>query len=253
MSQLSYIDIHAHLNSVDFDLDREVVIKQMKAEKVGAINIGTDLLTSHQALTLADQNEHLWAVVGIHPHEAEQKHDFADLTDLAQKAKVVAIGECGLDYFRLLDKSIKQKQKDLFVKQIELASVVNKPLMLHVRDAYEDILDILKAYPKVRTHAHFFAGDWSVAKRFIDRGDTISFTGVITFTSQYNEVIEKTPLDHLLAETDCPFVTPVPFRGQRNDPIKVSLIVEKIAMIRKDNQEIIQQALLKNAIRIFNL
>ena len=184
---------------------------------------------------------------------ADQDHDWVELTSLANKTKVVAIGECGLDYFKLSDKSVKQKQKELFVRQIELALAVKKPLMLHIRDSYTDVLDILKAYPEIRTHAHFFAGDWSIAKKFIDRGDTISFTGVITFTSQYNEVIEKAPLDCLLAETDCPFVAPVPFRGQRNDPTTVSLIVEKIATIRKDNQEIIRQAMLKNAIRVFNL
>ncbi len=253
-SDLTYIDIHAHLDFPDFDTDREQVIKEMAAAGIGAINVGTDVVSSGRVVELANRYAHLWAIVGIHPHEAADPNiDFDRLAALAAHKQVVAIGECGLDYFRLADQSLVVQQKKLFERQIELALKLDKPLMLHIRDSYQDVLDILRAYPNVRTHAHFFAGDWAVAKSFLDRGDSLSFTGVISFANQYDEVIKRVPLDRLLAETDSPFVAPVPFRGRRNDPTKVVYVAKHLAELRDETEAEVYQALLANARRIFRL
>lgn len=251
---LKYIDIHAHLNFPDFDEDREALISSMKKEGMGAINVGTDYKTSVEVCQLASEHENLWAIIGQHPHDAEVSFEAEEFKALVKEnSKVVAIGECGLDYFRLEDDSVKEKQKKLFEKQIELALELDLPLMLHIRDSYEDVLDILGNFPEVRAHAHFFAGDFNIAKKFFDRGSTISFTGVITFASQYNEVVKNSPLDMIMAETDCPYVAPAPYRGQRNQPPYVLEVYKKIAEIRGENEETIREALTSNAHRIFNL
>ncbi|MEX0918824.1 MAG: TatD family hydrolase [Candidatus Paceibacterota bacterium] len=252
---LSSFDIHAHLNFPDFDADRESLITKLAEAGIGVINIGTDLKTSEEVVSLAGRYDHLWAAVGIHPHEAGQLGDisFDRLATLAALPKVVAIGECGLDLFRPADREQQAGQEALFIKQIELARTVGKPLMLHVREAYSEVLAILDRYPDVRCHAHFFAGDLDIARRFLDRGDSLSFTGVITFADQYDEVIKQVPLDRLLAETDSPYVAPAPHRGRRNDPANVRLVAERIAHLRPEPSEVVLTALRDNALRIFNL
>lgn len=250
---MEYIDIHAHLNFPDFDIDREEVINDMFVQSIGAINIGTSLETSKEVLSLAKNHQHLWAIVGIHPHEALKNHDLTELLRLAHEPEVVGIGECGLDYFRLTDRAEKKIQQKLFEDQIAIAQTVGKPLMLHIRDSYREVLDILSHYPAVPAHAHFFAGDKNIAKEFLDRGDTISFTGVVTFTNDYDEVIEYVPADRLLAETDCPYVAPVPFRGKRNDPRKVVLVVQRLAEIKKMTETDLAEILIDNAKRTFKL
>jgi TatD DNase family protein len=125
--------------------------------------------------------------------------------------------------------------------------------MLHIRDAYEDALEILKAHAKVKGDTHFFAGDWAIAKKFLDFGFTLSFTGVLTFTHDYDEVVKNAPLDMLLSETDAPYITPVPYRGKRNEPAYVSEIVKAIARIRGEEPELVQKQILENARRVFKL
>lgn len=189
--------------------------------------------------------------------------------ELLKDPKVVGIGECGLDYFRCTEETI-QKQKENFIAQIELANEFNKPLMLHIRNnkdnihpaingtpqegnlnAYFDALDILKQYAKVKGDVHFFAGGLEEAKAFLDFGFTLSFTGVITFTNDYDEVIRYTPLDMIMSETDCPYVTPVPHRGKRNEPVYVKEIVKKIAEIKGLKEEEVAEAIMANAKRVF--
>jgi len=253
INTLNYIDIHAHLNFPDFDNDREELIATMARDGVGAINVGTSLPTSRAVLTLAENHSHLWAIVGIHPHEAEADHDLDELQSLADSPLVVAIGECGLDYFRQPAETLKKRQQSLFESQIKLASKLGKPLMLHVRDSYREVLDILKAYPEVKTHAHFFAGDKTMAREFLDRGDTISFTGVITFTDAYDEIVRYIPLDRLLAETDCPYVAPTPHRGRRSDPTHVSLVVAKLAQLKNLPEPELAKIIIANARETFKL
>ena len=167
-----------------------------------------------------------------------------------QNPKVVGIGECGLDYYRLDSDSI-EKQKEAFIAQIELANEFNKPLMLHIRQAYQDALAILKEHTKVKGNIHFFAGSLEEAKAFIELGFTLSFTGVITFTHDYDEVIKNIPLEMIMSETDAPYVAPVPYRGKRNEPVYVSEVVKRIAEIKNLPESEVAEAIISNARRVY--
>ena len=281
MYRPEYIDIHSHVNLNDYDADREEVIKRAKEAKVWMINVGTDLESSKQTVSLANEeakkgNDGLFSIVGLHPIYTPQfilrdgtvksegeEFDTEAYRELLRDPKVVGIGECGLDFFHLPDDDqLKaeaiEKQKDAFRAQIELAIEFNKPIMIHARESYRKILEILDEYlstseGRLRGNVHFFAGTAKEAEAFLDRGFTLSFTGVITFARQYKELIELTPLDSIMSETDCPYVTPVPFRGTRNEPLYVREVAHKIAEIKGLDVEIVKKALVDNAFRVFGL
>ena len=264
-----YVDVHTHVNLEQFSQDWKEVEEHTLAEGVAHVNVGTGKETSVRALELAEEfGDGIFATVGLHPvragggydtgGEGPEPFDKEEYRKLAAHPKVVAIGECGLDYFRV-DKETKALQEQAFIEHIELANELKKPLMLHVRpsqgtmDAYEDALAILKVHAKVLGNSHFFAGTYDVAKQFWDMGYTTSFTGVITFASQYDEVIKNAPIDMLHAETDAPYVAPVPFRGKRNEPLHVREVVKRIAELRRDDEETIRVALIENARRLFDV
>lgn len=256
-----YFDVHCHIDDEKYDADREEVIKRLKESNTWAITIGTDLESSKKAVGIAEQNEGIFACVGVHPREqVPSDFDEKSFEILVQNPKTVAIGECGLDYFRFDGDLIseKKRQKDLFEQQIEFALAHGKPLMLHCRDAYEDSLDILEVYArehgeKLRGNAHFFAGSLDIARRLFSIGFSISFTGVITFARDYDEIIRYVPQDKILSETDAPYVAPVPFRGKRNEPAYVSYVADTLAVIRNEDPVIFRKQLVDNAIRIFGL
>jgi TatD DNase family protein len=180
------------------------------------------------------------------------------LEKFVQNPKVVAIGECGLDYFKIKDESEKILQKNLFESQIQFAIKHDKPLMLHVREAYSDAISVLENYKKeagekLRGNVHFFVGDVAVAKKFLDLGFVMSFTGVITFTRDYDEVIKYIPQNSIMSETDAPFVAPVPFRGRRNEPVFVIEVVKKMAEIRGESEKALNMAILENFRRVFGV
>jgi TatD DNase family protein len=276
-----YIDIHSHVNFKAFDEDRDEVIKRALENDTWVINVGTQIDTSRHAVEIANQYEEgVYAIIGLHPiHTGASYHDEKELgeggkeftsrgevfdkekyLELLRDPKVVGIGECGLDYFRLTEESI-EKQKQAFIAQIEVANEVNKPLMLHIRNnpedknhnAYADALVILKEHAKVKGDVHFFAGSIDDAKAFVDFGFTLSFTGVITFASSYDEVIRNTPLDMIMSETDSPYVTPAPYRGKRNEPVYVSEVVKKIAEIKGLPESEIAEVIISNAKRVFGI
>lgn len=273
-----YIDIHAHVNFAAYDEDREVVIKRALDAGVWMINVGTQKDTSKSAVELAEKYEKgVYAIVGVHPiHTDKSYHDEKELgegnkeftsrgevidenyyRELLKNPKVLGIGECGLDYYRATPETEK-KQKEAFSQQIALANEAGKPLMLHVRNgsdrsAYREALAILKSEAKVPADFHFFAGTWEEAKEILDAGFNLSFTGVITFARQYDEVIKNTPLERMMTETDCPYVSPEPFRGQRNEPMHVREVVKKISEIRGGDFEKTRETLLQNALKFFNL
>jgi TatD DNase family protein len=270
---MKYIDTHAHLNLAQFDADREAVYAKCQTEEVGVINIGTRKETSQLAVELANQYSDTWAMVGVHPcsvidvdpddhgaKTAEPEFDYDFYKALALDEKTVGIGECGFDYFHNVDDTYEQ-QKEVFLAQIHLANEVGKPLMLHLRngikpggrDAYNDALDILKSEAKVAGNAHFYAGTQEQAKAFFDIGYTISFTGVITFAKPYKELVEYAPLDLIHAETDCPYVTPVPYRGERCEPWMVQEVYKKIAEFKQLDAEEVREQLLKNAQQLYQL
>lgn len=276
----AFFDIHSHLHDKAFHDDKEEIIKEMKSYGVATITVGTDLEHSKQALTLSQPHDNMYATVGLHPADnVTEEFDREAFKKLANDPKVVAIGECGLDYhyienFFERDKETKglthnkdaeaDRQQRIFEEQVEFAVAINKPLMLHGRpskgsmDAYEDMLHILenakKKYgTKLRGNAHFFVGNCDIAKRFVDIGFTMSFSGVITFTKDYDDVVRYLPITMIQAETDSPYATPVPFRGQRNSPMYVQEIVAKIAVLRGEPFEEVRAQLLENAKRMFDL
>ncbi|MFA5838776.1 MAG: TatD family hydrolase [Candidatus Paceibacterota bacterium] len=269
--EFNYFDIHSHLNFPDFDKDREDVIKKMIDEKIGTICVGADLKTSKECVELANKHENIWATIGVHPNDNKEDFDeenFQELLrgstsneglSLSKVSKVVGIGECGLDYFRIKGEpeNEKKRQKNLFEKQIQFAINNDLPLMIHSRDAYDDILDILNSYkkenPNLKGNIHFFVGDKNIAKKFFDIDFAISFSGVITFTNDYNETIEYAPIEKIMPDSDSPFVAPAPFRGKRNEPIYIKEIVKKIAEIKKLDIEVTKKQMVRNAVNTFKL
>lgn len=269
MNTIQYIDVHTHINLDAFDEDFKEVHERTEREGVAYINVGTGKDTSQRAVELIDMKEGVYATVGVHPVRAggeydddesgpEIEFDYTLYKDMAMRDGVMAIGECGFDYFRV-GKDTKARQERGFIDQIMLANEVRKPLMLHIRDvkgnmeAYEDALQVLKAHAKVLGNVHFFAGTYDIAKRFWDMGYTTSFTGVITFAHEYDEVVRNAPLDMLHAETDAPYVAPVPYRGHRNEPLHVREVYKKIAELRGEDEESVRVQLLKNAVRLFGI
>lgn len=267
------IDVHAHLNFAAYDADRDEVVRRALGSGTAFINVGTQKDTSRFSVDLAQKyDKGVYAIVGLHPiHTSASFHDKEELGEggreftsrgetfdpavyrqFLKEPKVVGIGECGLDYYRL-EPDKTEKQKAAFIAQIELANEFKKPLMFHIRDAYKDALEILKAHSKVAGNVHFFAGTVAEAKAFLDLGYTLSFTGVITFARQYEELVEFVPLDMIQAETDCPFAAPVPYRGKRCEPAHVSEVIDKIARIKKLPVDNVEKALLANARRVWDI
>lgn len=256
-----FFDIHSHLNFADFDPDRDEVIDNLKSQNIYTITVGTDLGTSHQAVDLADGYQELYATIGLHPGDnAKERFIPEEFASLVEHPKVVAIGECGLDYGRLSNITPEEKvrQKEDFERQVEFAVQYDKPLMIHCRNAYDDLLSILESKKKeygdrLRGNMHFFTAGTDVADRCLSIGFTLSFTGVITFVEEYADLVSYPPLEMIMAETDAPFVAPVPWRGQRNEPQHVREVVHRIAQVRKEEYEVVRVALVENAVRVFSI
>lgn len=268
---MKYIDIHAHLNFSDFNDDREEVIKRTIKNGMGVINIGTNIKTSGEVIQLAEQHDNFYATVGFHPTdlpETDLETAKYEILKLIKAPKVVAVGECGLDYFRIEGDTryYQNKQKEFFEMQIEVAIENDLPLMIHCRDAYDDVIEILKKY-KERTKTegdeyfgkqltgdmHFFVGSHSDIKKILALDFNISFTGVITFAPQYEELVKSVPLDRIHAETDSPFVAPKEFRGQRNEPLYSIEVMKKIAEIKSLPIDDVRKQMLKNAKDLFGV
>ncbi|MBI5045704.1 MAG: TatD family hydrolase [Candidatus Niyogibacteria bacterium] len=272
MEKLKFIDAHSHLNFAAFDADREEVIERTLGAGVGCVNIGTQKVTSQKAVEIAERYDGMFAAVGMHPiHAGEHFHDTDEMSEeveeagvfdadfyenLAKKDKVVAVGECGLDYFHVKKEEDKIKQQDIFRQQIELSLRVKKPLVIHCRDAHEDLLHILQEYSGVAADMHFFggAGSWENVEKYLGLGFYLSFTGVITFAkySHYDD-LRSLPLNRILIETDAPYAAPEPYRGKRNEPLYAIEVVKKIAELRNLSLEKVAEITTQNAINFFNL
>jgi TatD DNase family protein len=280
-----YIDTHAHLNLSAFNEDYNEVATKCMEENVAVINVGTKESTSAKAVKLATQYNNLYAIIGLHPIQTVPGvHDEKEIgpggqvfaskgevfdkdfyrTLAATSKKVVGIGECGFDYYHSSEDNYAV-QEEAFISQIELANELSLPLMIHTRDpklgntsptgnsAYEDVYSVLKQYAKVPGNIHFYAGNYEQAKKFFDLGFTISFTGVITFAKDYEDIVKATPLELMHAETDSPFVSPIPFRGQRCEPRYVSKVVDKIADLKGLPLYQVGEQLLQNAERLYKI
>jgi TatD DNase family protein len=257
----SYFDIHSHIHFPQYDEDRDEVIKRLKQTNTATITIGTDFESSQSAVSLAEAHENIYACIGVHPADDEgRSFEEEKFESLVGSKKVVSIGECGLDYFRLEGDAVaeKKRQKELFEQQIHFAVKHKKLLMIHCRNAYEDSVDMLESFSreygdKLWGNAHFYAGGVDIAKRLLAINFSMSFTGVVTFTHDYDEVIQMLPIDMIMSETDAPYVSPVPYRGKRNEPSYVQEVVTKIAEIRGEDFEMVKKSLVENALKRFTI
>lgn len=278
-----YFDIHCHTNFKAFKNDGKEVIERALDNHTWLINVGSQYSTSKRAIEIAHQySEGVYACIGLHPiHLEENFHDEEEVDgesfmsraeifdkekylELARDSKVVAIGECGLDYYHLNNDTI-EKQKKVFIEQVELAVEVEKPLMLHIRNgldktynAYADVAEILEKYPEVKAVSHCFGGTVKDMQRFIDLGIYISLAGNITYKNRpeifdYEKIIKETPLEYILTDTDSPYLSPVPYRSKRNEPVYVREIVKKIAEIKEFSEEQVAEAIVSNTRKLFGI
>ena len=284
------IDTHTHVNFSAFKEDGKEVIERALKAGVWLINVGSQYSTSERAIRMAQNYEEgVYAAVGLHPIHLLEGHydsseldelvkfktkaeefDFEKYSELAKNPKAVAVGETGLDYFHLKDLSegekarAKEKQKEIFAKHLELAAKAKKPAIIHCRDssfgqkdAYQDMLAILKEAkkkePKLKGVNHFFAGTLNEAEILFELDFSISFTGVITFVKDWNEVIKIAPLEKIMVETDAPYVAPVPYRGKRNEPLYVEEAAKKIAELKGVSFEEVARQTTLNARTLFGI
>lgn len=252
-----YFDTHAHYGSELYDTDREELIASMPEQGVELIiNPGCTLESSQGAVALAQRHEHVYAAVGVHPSDCHTWSDAVErgILALTDHPKVRAIGEIGLDYY-WKDNAPAQLQREVFIKQMEMARQTNLPVIVHNRDAHKDTMDILRQYKDVRGVCHCYAGGIEDAKILVKMGWMLSFTGVITFKNARRalEIIKWLPMEHIMIETDSPYLTPEPFRGQRNDSGYVHLVSEKIAELKGITPEEAARITTDNARRFFNI
>lgn len=269
------IDTHSHISFKAYDSDRSEVIKRNKKNGVVCIDVGTKYETSEKVVNLAEANENMYAAIGLHPIHIktdlmklrmdEDEGGFTPLgeeynkekyRELAKSKKVVAIGEVGLDYYykpkgTAKKEQYKKLQKEIFIKQLELAEELNLPVIIHCRMAFEDLYEILKT-KKIKGVIHCFTGTVKQAQKFIDLGFYLGINGII-FKLDLNEVIKQCPLDKILTETDCPYLTPITEGDKRNEPIFVKHIIQKIADIKGLNFDQIASVTTQNAKKLFNI
>lgn len=274
MSNIFIIDVHSHMHFPEFENDREDTIKRARQLGVKMITVGVQFSDSEKAVALARKYpDDIWATVGFHPNDLDEGttegnfeiFDAKKFLKLARDEKVVAIGECGLDYFRIMNNElrIKNEQRKIFQQQIELAQKVGKALMIHCRsskgtnDAYEDLLNLIKDLKFTPAKiAHFYSGDLNMAKKLIKEDFYFTFGGAITFpvkahNRNYREIIEYLPVERIMLETDAPYVAPEPYRGKRNEPAYIIKTAEKMAEIKKLSFDRTIEILLENSQKVF--
>lgn len=250
------VDTHAHLHFHQFEKDLDQIIKKLDSYKFTfVINVGTDVEDSKKALALSEKYEKLYCSIGIHPHEAGRapKDFLHNFEELLKNKKVVAIGECGLDYYRML--SPKELQREVFEKQLKFAKDMDMPLIVHIRDAYDDAYEILSkvGLPASGGVVHAFSADEEWALKFVELGMYIGVGGPVTYPNNHTlrRVVRVVGIENILIETDCPYLAPQPMRGKRNEPIYVRFVVEEIAKILDMDIEDVAETIVKNAEELF--
>ena len=274
------VDVHSHVQFAAYEGQGDEAIKRALNENIWVVNVGTQKDTSWAGVVMAEgYKEGVYVTIGLHPiHTMASYHDTQELgggeaakaftskgeefdfdfyKELGKNKKVVAVGECGLDYYRL-DKETKEKQVEAFEAQIELAKEIGKPLMIHCREAFEDLIEVLrknksslhKDYPGIN---HFFAGSKENARDLMDLGFYFSFGGVLTFTRDYDDLVRYIGLNKIMLETDAPYITPSPHRGKRNEPSFVKHTAEKLAEILDEDLEKVQAQTTENALKVLKL
>ena len=269
------VDTHSHLSFKAYDKDRNEVLKRIKDAGMVCVDVGTKYETSKNAIELAEKNENIYASIGMHPIHIKtdlmklkmdkeegafeplgEEYDKARYRELAKSAKVVAIGEVGLDYYykpktKSRQEAFKEKQKQVFIQQLELAEELDLSVIIHCRSAFEDLYEILKTR-KLKGVIHCFSGSWEEAQKYLNLGFYIGINGII-YKLDLKEVIEKTPLDKILLETDCPYLTPLEAGIERNEPTFVKYIAETIAKTKKISFEQVAEVTTQNAKNLFGI
>jgi len=283
MSKPILIDTHSHVNFNTYADDGEAVVKRALDNGVWMINAGAQHSTSCRAVEYAEKyKEGVYAAVGLHPShthidnlrqdkDAEIEVEEVEIFDakkykkLLENPKTVAVGEIGLEYGDNISQEAKNKQKEVLIEQIELAQQTNKPIIFHCRGAYDDLIELLEMFnfgcahcphscsPKLRGSMHCFVGRLSQAERLVEMGFHIGLNGIITYARDYDKVIRKIPLERILLETDAPYLSPVPYRGKRNEPLYVKHVAEKIAEVRGISFEEVAKQTTKNARELFEI
>ena len=249
------IDSHCHLYMGSWSNNLDVLLARASENGVGKVICpGIDIESSWRSLSIAQKHKNVYAAAGIHPHDAKNElSDYLDqLRDILIQQKIVALGEIGLDYYRNI--SDVESQRNVFKKQLQLAKELDLPVIIHNRNADDDIIHIIQEVSPIRGVAHCFSSDLTTAKILLDLGFYISFAGNLTYkNSGLPEVAKEIPLDRLVVETDAPFLCPAPYRGNKNEPSHVKLIAEKLAECKGVSYKSIEMATQKNTEQLFNL
>lgn len=261
------IDSHCHPQFSQYEKDREEVLDRARLAGIRLICVGTDAETSKQGIELAQKHTDIWATVGLHPTDAVNEHyNTLMYHSMLAEAKVVAIGEIGLDYYRTPEPEKQEKQKEVFKKFLELAIKHNKPIVLHSRDAakgsagkvHSDMLSILSKFYSLSSNghsgvAHSFTGTIDEARQYLDAGFYLGFNGIITFTKQYDDLVKFVPLDRILLETDAPFLAPEPHRGQRNEPAFIVEVAKRLAELKNEPTDSVIAQTTRNCKQLFKI
>ncbi len=247
---------HAHLDDKRFDEDRDLVINSLKEYNIDkVINIGADMRSSKNTYDLTTKYDFIYGAVGIHPHAAKEvkEDDMEILKEYTKNPKIVAIGEIGLDFY--YDYSDRDAQRFWFKRQLQLANELEKPVIIHSRDASEECYEIVTKSKISKGVVHCFSGSVEMAKKYINLGLLIGIGGVITFKNAKKllEVVDSIPIESILLETDCPYLSPEPYRGKRNSPIYLPAIVKKVSEIKQISVEEVEKITYCNTMSLFGL
>ncbi|WP_142413318.1 TatD family hydrolase [Hathewaya massiliensis] len=244
-------DSHAHYDDESFNEDRYELLEKLNKEKgiVGILNCGSSIEGARASLELANKYDFIYAAVGVHPEYAHMVDEkvLQEIKKMAKNSRAKAIGEIGLDYY-WEENPPREVQIEAFKKQMELARELKLPVIIHDREAHKDTLDIIKMYKEVTGVVHCFSGSVEFAKECLKEGYYIGFTGVVTFKNAKKilEVLKEVPLDRILVETDCPYMAPVPYRGERNRSDYIQYVIEKIAEVKELTTEEVEKITIKN-------
>jgi len=273
---MKFLDAHTHVHFEAYQKDRDEVMRRAQDARVGTVLVGTNKTTSKDAVTFSEQYRDSWASVGLHPiHANPSFHDAEEVAEqtlpeetfdaefygsLAKHKKVVAVGECGLDYHHISGEEEKKNQQNVFKSQILFSRRIQKPLMIHCRDAYQDLIGILRESPLTENPGiiHFFSGTEKEAKTLLDMGFHFTFGGAVTLPpkkngTDYTSILKIMPLGRILTETDAPYVAPLSHRGRRNEPSYIIEIVEKLSAMKNISLEEMRLQILQNAQRVLNI
>ncbi len=249
------IDTHAHLDCPEFDHDRAEVISRASTQRIGVVTMGVDLKSSQVAVELARMNQLIWAGVGVHPHEATSFDSSVEqkLGEIAAEDKVVAIGEIGLDYYR--DFSPRQTQRQVFIRQIALANQLKLPVIIHNRESTEDMLNLLRKHRPSRGVIHSFLGDIKLAQQFLEIDLFLGIGGPLTFKKNdiLRSAVSQIPIERIVIETDSPYLTPVPYRGKRNEPAYVRYVANQLAQLKGMSLQEVAKITRRTACGLFNI